>query len=88
MKTPKRTYVTSFLEWGDEFQGRLSSGQQRAYARWKRRNKIKQLKRTIARLSVENFELKMELGLPTHISFEEYNSRYVDFIKPDCISDF
>lgn len=51
MKTPKRTYVTNFLEWGDEFQGRLSSGQQRAYARWKRKNRVKQLKRTIARLT-------------------------------------
>lgn len=47
MKIPKRTYVTNFLEWGDEFQGRLSSGQKLAYARWKRRNKVKQLKRTI-----------------------------------------
>lgn len=51
MKTPKRTYVTNFLEWDDEFQGRLSSGQQRAYARWKRKNRVKQLKRTIARLT-------------------------------------
>lgn len=49
MKTPKRTYVTNFLEWGDEFHGRLSSGQKHAYARWKRKNKIAQLKRTIAR---------------------------------------
>lgn len=48
MKTPKRTYTTCFLEWGDEFSGRLSSGQQRAYARWHRKNRIKQLKHTIA----------------------------------------
>ena len=49
MKTPKRTYTTCFLEWGDEFSGRLSSGQQRAYARWKRKNRVKQLKRSLQR---------------------------------------
>lgn len=54
MKTPKRTYSTCFLEWGDEFSGRLSSGQQRAYARWHRKNRVKQLKHTIAKLSFEN----------------------------------
>ena len=47
MKTPKRTYTTCFWEWGDEFAGRLSSGQQRAYARWHRKNRVKQLKRSI-----------------------------------------
>jgi hypothetical protein len=56
MKTPKRTYVTNFLEWGDEFQGRLSLGQQQSYARWKRKNRVKQLKRTIARLEKEKEE--------------------------------
>ena len=54
MKTPKRTYTTCFLEWGDEFAGRLSSGQQRAYARWKRKNRIARLKDKIARLTAEN----------------------------------
>lgn len=53
MKTPKRAYVTNFLEWGDEFQGRLTPGQQQAYARWKRKNRISQYKRTIARLTQE-----------------------------------
>ena len=47
MKTPKRHYKTTFLEWDDEFQGRLSSNQQRAYARWKRKNRVKSLKNTI-----------------------------------------
>ena len=51
MKTPKRTYVTNFLEWGDEFQGRLSPRQQQTYARWKSKNRIAQFKRTIARLT-------------------------------------
>ena len=48
MKTPKREHKTNFLEWADEFQGRLSSGQQCAYARWRRKNRVKQLKHTIA----------------------------------------
>ena len=57
MKTPKRHYKTTFLEWGDEFQGRLSSNQKRAYARWHRKNRIKQLKNTIFRLTQEKEEL-------------------------------
>lgn len=61
MKTPKRTYTTNFLEWGDEFCHRLSSGQQRAYARWKRKNRIARFKATIARLRAENAHLKKEL---------------------------
>lgn len=62
MKPPKRTYTTNFLEWGDEFCHRLSSGQQRAYARWKRKNRIKQLKHTIGNLTDENAKLKAMLG--------------------------
>lgn len=81
MKTPKRTYTTCFLEWGDEFSGRLSSGQQRAYARWHRKNRIKQLKRTIARLRRENFHMKIDLNIPVNISYDEYHSRRVDFTE-------
>lgn len=36
-------------------------------ARWKRKNKIAQLKRTIARLEAENFELEY---LSTRITYE------------------
>mgnify|MGYP003296357156 CR=1 FL=1 len=86
MKTPKRNKGNGYEADCFPFEGPNQTAFE--HARWKRKNKIAQLKRTIARLSIENFELKIELGLPTHISFEEYNSRYVDFIKPDCISDF
>lgn len=89
MKTHKRTYTTNFLEWGDEFCHRLSSGQQRAYARWKRKNRIKQLKHTIARLRWENFNMKIDLHIPVNISYDEYHSRRVDFTekKPEPYFD-
>ena len=57
-------------------------------ARAKRKNRVKQLKHTIARLSMENFFMKMDLHIPTNISYEEYHSRRVDFTEkkpePEC----
>ena len=49
--------------------------------RWKRKNRIKQLKRTIERLRMENYFMKMDLHIPTDISYEEYHSRRVDFTE-------
>lgn len=57
MKTPKRYPATMSVY--ATHQDLLNDR-----ARWKRKNRIAQLKRTIARLRMENFELKMELGGP------------------------
>ena len=53
MKTPKRKYETNFLEWGDEHYGLLSPAKKEHFSRWKRKNRVAQLKRTIARLTQE-----------------------------------
>lgn len=58
-------------------------------ARAKRKNRIKQLKRTIARLRWENFHMKIDLHIPVGISYDEYHSRRVDFTekKPETYFD-
>lgn len=56
MKTPKRTYVSNLLEWGDEYYGLLSPEQKEHFSRWKRKNRTTQLKRTIARLEKEKID--------------------------------
>ena len=58
-------------------------------ARWKRKNRIKQLKRTIARLRWENFHMKIDLHIPVGISYDEYHSRRIDFTekKPETYFD-
>lgn len=48
MKTPKRSYDQMKIVAGEVPWGQIS------YARWKRKNRIAQLKRTIARLTKEN----------------------------------
>ena len=57
--------------------------------RWKRKNRIKQLKHTIARLAHENFLMKIDLHIPVNISYDEYHSRRVDFTekKPEPYFD-
>lgn len=55
MKTPKRTYTSNFLEYGDEYYGIHSQRKKETFSRWKRKNKIKQLKRSLQRYKrVEN----------------------------------
>ena len=49
MKTPKRTYTPNFLEYGDEYYGIHSQRKKETFSRWKRKNKIKQLKRSLQR---------------------------------------
>lgn len=58
-------------------------------ARWKRKNRITQLKHTIARLRWENFNMKLDLHIPLNISYDEYHSRRVDFTekKPEPYFD-
>ena len=58
-------------------------------ARWKRKNRIKQLKNTIARLRRENFLMKIDLHIPVDVSYDEYHSRRVDFTekKPETYFD-
>ena len=57
--------------------------------RAKRKNRVKQLKRTIARLRWENFHMKIDLHIPVGISYDEYHSRRVDFTekKPETYFD-
>lgn len=80
MKTPKRTSVIAPLNPEDwPFDPPHHAGDM--LARWKRKNRIKQLKRTIARLRWENFHMKIELHIPVNISYDEYHSRRVDFTE-------
>lgn len=60
MKTPKRTYTPNFLEYGGEYYGIHSQRKKETFSRWKRKNKIRQYKLTIARLSRENKVLHIE----------------------------
>ena len=82
MKTPKRSPATmSVYATRDElYEDR---------ARWKRKNRVKQLKHTIARLRWENFHMKIDLNIPVGISYDEYHSRRVDFTekKPETYFD-
>ena len=67
MKTPKRTP----WQWTNEHclkaNGELRATINEQCTRWKRKNKIAQFKRTIARLEAENFELEC---LSTRITYE------------------
>lgn len=49
MKTPKRKYDTSFLDWGDETYNILSQRKKEHLNRWKRKNRVAQLKRSLHR---------------------------------------
>ena len=88
MKTPKRTLVIGPLNPEDwAFNPPHYAGDM--LARWKRKNRVKQLKRTIARLRWENFHMKIDLHIPVNISYDEYHSRRVDFTekKPETYFD-
>lgn len=81
MKTPKRDYKLppslTRTDISDYFEPEYHAQE----ARWKRKNRVKQLKRTIERLSRENFYMKIDLHIPTNISYEEYHARRVDFTE-------
>lgn len=77
MKTPKRQYKTNFLEWGDEVRGLLSPEQKEHFSRWKRKNRVKQLKRTIARLTAEGRKFR-ELWRGEHL--KEYYPEWEAFM--------
>lgn len=91
MKTPKRKYYfyesSINPENGDVIMDAVTPGLYEA--RWKRKNRIKQLKRTIERLRWENFHMKIDLHIPVNISYDEYHSRRVDFTekKPEPYFD-
>lgn len=65
MKTPKRNKGNGYEADCFPFEGPNQTAFE--HARWKRKNKIAQLKRTIARLEAENFELEY---LSTRITYE------------------
>lgn len=83
MKTPKREqcYRTQKAAVYEDSEGVCPNHTAYEHARWKRKNRIKQLKRTIARLRWENFHMKIELHIPVNISYDEYHSRRVDFTE-------
>lgn len=55
MKTPKRDYKTPENQLAQDIESDFFEPEYHAQeARWKRKNRIKQLKRTIARLTAEN----------------------------------
>ena len=81
MKTPKRTPWQHTTQPCLNADGELRCTINEQAARWKRKNRIKQLKRTIARLRRENFHMKIDLNIPVNISYDEYHSRRVDFIE-------
>ena len=60
MKTPKRTqrYIEAPMRYDDGFIGYTAV----EYNRWKRKNRVAQLKATIARLRAENTHLRIELA--------------------------
>ena len=88
MKMPKREYKKYYIcpATGEPDEWTLGN----IDARWKRKNRIKQLKRTIERLRRENFQMKIDLHIPTNISYDEYHSRRVDFTErcPEPYYDF
>lgn len=62
MKTPKRPYTPNFLEYGDEYYCIHSQRKKEMFSRWKRKNKIKQLKR-----SLQRYKCIKHLPIGTHI---------------------
>ena len=64
MKTPKRNKGNGYEADYFPFEGPNQTAIE--HARWKRKNKIAQLKRTIARLEAENFELEYIATLITY----------------------
>lgn len=82
MKTPKRDYKTPVNQLTQDIEPDFFELDYHTQdARWKRKNRIKQLKRTIERLSWENFHMKSDLHIPVDISYDEYHSRRVDFTE-------
>ena len=90
MKTPKRNYKTPANYLSQDIEPDFFEPDYNTQAaRWKRKNRIKQLKRTIARLRWENFHMKIDLHIPVGISYDEYHSRRIDFTekKPETYFD-
>ena len=58
MKTPKRNYAS----FGGDVYDCITMRKANKFARWKRKNRVAQLKRTIARLRAENTHLRIELA--------------------------
>lgn len=85
MKTPKRDYFA----YAEHDMYTTPGTANKLSTRWKRKNRVKQLKRTIARLRWENFHMKIDLHIPVGISYDEYHSRRVDFTekKPETYFD-
>ena len=85
MKTPKRDYFA----YAEHDMYTTPGTANKLSTRWKRKNRIKQLKHTIARLAHENFLMKIDLHIPVNISYDEYHSRRVDFTekKPETYFD-
>ena len=81
MKTPKRHYELTTMEHSANERVRDRTQEEVSAQRWKRKNRVKQLKRTIARLRRENFYMKIDLHIPVNISYDEYHSRRVDFTE-------
>lgn len=89
MKTPKRHHELTTMEHISTERVWDYSQEQVNAQRWKRKNRIKQLKHTIARLRWENFHMKIDLHIPVGISYNEYHSHRVDFTekKPETYFD-
>lgn len=89
MKTPKRHHELTTMEHISTERVWDYSQEQVNSQRWKRKNRIKQLKRTIERLRWENFHMKIDLHIPVDVSYDEYHSRRVDFTekKPETYFD-
>lgn len=87
MKPPKRNKGNGYGAACCPFEGPNQTAFE--HARWKRKNRIAQLKRTIARLRYENYWMKIDLRIPTNVSYDEYHSRRVDFTekKPEPYFD-
>lgn len=65
MKTPKRVYVSQ----GGDTEDVITARKAKKCARWKRKNKIAQLKRTIARMTAESRKFR-ELWIGGHLKFD------------------
>lgn len=74
MKTPKREKGNGWEADYDPIDGANRTAKE--HARWKRKNKIAQLKRTIARLEAENSELEY---LFTRITYDGTMSDMLTF---------
>lgn len=73
MKTPKRVYVSL----GGDTDDAITARKAKKCARWKRKNRVKQLKRTIARMTAESRKFR-ELWRGEHL--KDYSPEWEAFM--------